>query len=82
MQEPPANPYYQWPDAQPIRRVVSRGLPSRGAVLMSDDPRRLLLLQSWAAQKGKLKDYLFVDSGGTDAAGHFGALTYPEYIDI
>ena len=35
-----------------------------GVVLMSDDPRRLLLLQSWAAQKDKLKDYPFVDSGG------------------
>jgi len=54
---------------------LAKGLPARGAVLMSDDPRRSYLLQSWAAQKGKLKDYLFVEAGG----GPGGPLTYPEY---
>lgn len=55
--------------------LLAKGLPPRGAVLMSDDARRSYLLQSWAARKGKLKDYLFVDSGG----GPGGPLTYPEY---
>lgn len=55
--------------------LLAKGLPPRGAVLMSDDTRRSYLVQSWAARKGKLKDYLFVHSGG----GPGGPLTYPEY---
>jgi tetratricopeptide (TPR) repeat protein len=55
--------------------LLAKGLPPRGAVLMSDDARRSYLLQSWAAQKGKLKDYLFIDSAG----GPSGPLTNPEY---
>jgi len=55
--------------------LLAQGLPPRGAVLLSDDTRRSFLLQSWAAQKGKMKDYLFVESAG----GPGGSLTYPEY---
>jgi len=55
--------------------LLAKGLPPRGAVLMSDDARRSYLLQSWTARQGKLKDYVFVDSvGGTGSP-----LKYPEY---
>jgi len=43
---------------------LGHGLPPRGAVLFSDDPRRLLLLQFWMSQNGRSDDYLFVESGG------------------
>jgi tetratricopeptide (TPR) repeat protein len=60
--------------------LLAEGLPPRGAVVLSDDARRSLLLQSWAAQQGKLKDYLFVDAAGGDVArGTSGALNYPDY---
>jgi tetratricopeptide (TPR) repeat protein len=55
--------------------LLAQGLPPRGGVIMSDDARRTFLLQAWAAQRGKLKDYLFVDSSG----GPGGALRYPDY---
>jgi tetratricopeptide (TPR) repeat protein len=58
--------------------LLAKGLPPR-AVLLSDDPRRSLLLQSWAAQKGRLNNYVFVDAGAKDAAGRPGGLTFPEY---
>ena len=60
--------------------LLAEGVPSRGAVLLSDDPRRTILLESWAARQGKLKDYIFVDAGGGDPArGINGSLSYPDY---
>jgi len=55
--------------------LSAQGLPPRGAVLFSDDFRRLFLMQAWAARHGKSKDYLFVESTG----GPSGPLTYPDY---
>lgn len=55
--------------------LLALGLPPRGAVLFSDDSRRLFLMQSWATQHGKSKDYLFVESTG----GLNSPLTYPDY---
>jgi tetratricopeptide (TPR) repeat protein len=45
-------------------------LPPQGAVLLSDDPRQLTMLQSFLAGKGKSKDYIFVDTT---------SLAVPEY---
>jgi hypothetical protein len=59
--------------------LLAQQLPSHGAVVMSDDARRSLLLQSWAAQKGKAKDYLFVDTAAKSPGGAAGPLTFPEY---
>jgi tetratricopeptide (TPR) repeat protein len=59
--------------------LLAQELPPHGTVVMSDDDRRSLLLQSWAAQKGKTKDYLFVDTAGKSPGGLRGPLTYPEY---
>ena len=42
--------------------LLAQALPSQRAVLLSDDPRRSLLLQAYAAQSGKGKDYLFLDT--------------------
>ena len=55
---------------------LGHGLPPRGAVLFSDDPRRLLLLQFWMSQNGRSDDYLFVESGGEH---NNKLLTYPDY---
>ena len=41
-----------------------------GAIVLSDDPRRLLLMQSAAAQSGKNKDLMFLDTA---------SLQFPEY---
>ena len=43
--------------------LLAQALPPQRAVLLSDDPRRSLLLQAYAAQSGKGKDYLFLDTG-------------------
>lgn len=40
---------------------VAEGLPKSGAVL-SDDPLRLALIQSWLARTGRDKDYLLLDT--------------------
>ncbi len=50
--------------------LLAQSLPPQRAVLLSDDPRRSLLLQAYTAQSGKGKDYLFLDSA---------ALLLPEY---
>ncbi|MEI6391109.1 MAG: tetratricopeptide repeat protein [Verrucomicrobiota bacterium] len=55
--------------------LLAQGLPPRGAVLYSDDAQRLFLMQGWAAQQGKSKDYLFVDAAG----GLTGPLVNPDY---
>ena len=59
--------------------LLAQQLPPHGAIVMSDDARRTLLLQSWAAQKRKAKDYLFVDAAGKTSGGGPGPLKYPEY---
>jgi tetratricopeptide (TPR) repeat protein len=59
--------------------LLAQQLPPHGAVVMSDDARRSLLLQAWAAQKGKAKDYLFVDTAAKSPGGAPGPLTFPEY---
>lgn len=50
--------------------LLTRNLPPKGAVLLSDDSRRLIIAQSSLAQAGRERDYLFVDSS---------SLTWPDY---
>jgi tetratricopeptide (TPR) repeat protein len=50
--------------------LLAKGLPPQRAVLLSDDPRRSLLLHAYSAQTGKGKDYLFLDTA---------SLVWPEY---
>jgi tetratricopeptide (TPR) repeat protein len=50
--------------------LVAQALPSQHAVVLSDDPRRSLLLQAYTAQSGKDKETLILDTG---------ALSWPEY---
>jgi tetratricopeptide (TPR) repeat protein len=49
---------------------LAQPLPPQRAVLLSDDPRRSLLLQAYAAQSGQGKDYLFLDTA---------SLVFPDY---
>ena len=42
--------------------LATQDLPRQGAVLLSDDPHRLLLAQSALAEAGRSKDYVFVDT--------------------
>jgi tetratricopeptide (TPR) repeat protein len=42
--------------------LMSQGVPAKRAVLLSDDARRLLLLHAYAAQTGKGKEDLFLDT--------------------
>ena len=50
--------------------LLAQSLPPQRAVLLSDDPRRSLLLQAYAAQSGKGKDYLILDTA---------SLLWPDY---
>jgi len=50
--------------------LVAQALPSQNAVVLSDDPRRSLLWQAYAAQSGKDKDTLILDTA---------ALSWPDY---
>lgn len=46
-------------------------LPLKGAVLLSDDPRRLTLVQAYLAAQGRGRDFAFVQTG---------ALALPDYF--
>src|SRR5439155_10108682 len=50
--------------------LFTQGLPAKGAVLLSDDPRRTVLAQMAAAQSDQSKSFMFVDTG---------SLKYPDY---
>ena len=50
--------------------LLAQGLPSKRVVLLSEDSRRLLLLHAYAAQTGKGKEDLFLDTA---------ALVSPDY---
>ena len=58
------------PMLQQYAALQAQALPPQGAVLLSDEPRRLALIHSFLTQEGKSKDYLFVDTT---------ALPMPEY---
>jgi len=49
---------------------LAEPLPAEHVVLLADDPRRLFLLQAYAAENDKGKDYLFLDTS---------SLVYPDY---
>lgn len=49
---------------------LAQNLPKEGAVIMSDDARRLVLLQAWFAGKPEAKSLMFL---------HTGSLPIPEY---
>jgi len=42
--------------------LLAEGLPAKGGVLLSDDPIRLVAMQTWLAQAGRDKDFLFLDT--------------------
>ena len=50
--------------------LLAASLPSKGAVVLSDDPARLMLLQSAIVQTGENKDPILLDTG---------ALKLPDY---
>ncbi len=41
----------------------AQALPAQGAVVLSDDPRRLLLLRALEAQNGQSKKFVFLETG-------------------
>jgi tetratricopeptide (TPR) repeat protein len=47
-----------------------QGLPARGGVVLSDDPRRLVLVRSKALSQGREKSFIFLDTA---------SLKFPEY---
>ncbi len=47
---------------QQFASLVADSLPPSGAVLLSDDPRRLYLVQAELARRGKEKDYVMLDT--------------------
>jgi tetratricopeptide (TPR) repeat protein len=57
----------------------SEGLPKSGAIL-SDEPRRLLLVRSWLARENRHKDYIFIDTQALRWPGYHNYLNkrYPQ----
>ena len=49
------------PTLQQFAQLLAEQLPAKG-VLVSDDPRRLLLLRAWLARSGQEKDFLPLDT--------------------
>jgi len=58
------------PMFQRFTSLVNEGLPSQGAVILSDDPRRTLLLKAAMVQRAATSKYVLVDTG---------ALKWPQY---
>ena len=56
--------------------LMTKSLPPKGAIVLSDDLRRLLLAQAMLAQQGQEKNFVFVDSGPLN--DHL-VLEYPDY---
>ncbi|HTL56249.1 MAG TPA: tetratricopeptide repeat protein [Candidatus Limnocylindrales bacterium] len=61
------------PMLQQFATLLTRSLPSNGALVLSDDLGHLLLAQSACTQSGKSKDFVFLDSN---------SLTVPEYYSF
>jgi tetratricopeptide (TPR) repeat protein len=49
------------PIVRDFAAALTEGLPKSG-ILLSDDPRRLLMAQAWLAQAGRMKDFLALDT--------------------
>lgn len=58
------------PQLRDFAWLVADKLPPKGSIVLSDDPRRLLLLESALTQAGRSKDYVLLDSA---------SLEFPEY---
>jgi tetratricopeptide (TPR) repeat protein len=56
------------PQLQKFASQIAENLPPSGGVLMSDDPRRLLIMQSFLTQKGRDKDFIFLDTSSFQIA--------------
>lgn len=54
------------PQLREYTDLMAQNLPARNGVLLSDDPGRLLLLQSALTQAGRAKDYLLLDSASLE----------------
>jgi tetratricopeptide (TPR) repeat protein len=47
---------------QDFAQLIRPGLPEGPAVILSDDPRRMLVVQAAAARWGRSKDWIFIDT--------------------
>ena len=54
------------PQLREYADLMVQKLPARGAVLLSDDPRKLVLLQSALTQEGRARDYVLLDSASLE----------------
>ena len=50
--------------------LITKKLPSEGAIVLSDDPERLFLTQAALIREGRAKDFLMIDTA---------SLVYPQY---
>ncbi len=55
--------------------LLAKSIPKEGAVLMSDDPRRLHLIQAYLAREGVHNKYLFLESSSLEKADYHKFLT-------
>jgi tetratricopeptide (TPR) repeat protein len=58
------------PQLRQYAALVTEKLPSSGGFLISDDPRRLLLLQSALTQAHKARDFILLDSASLEYADY------------
>lgn len=68
------------PQLREYASLVSGKLPPRNTMLLSDDPRKMLLLQSALTQAGKGKDYVLLDSASLEWPAYYKYLKnfYPK----
>ena len=56
---------------QKYASFVEESLPRSGAVLLSDDPERLFLVQAALVRDGRAKDFLFLDTKSLNSPAYF-----------
>ena len=65
-------------------QALAEKLPASNTVVLSDDPRRLLLLESALTQAGRNKEYVLLDSSSLEWPGYYKFLKrfYPQRWQI
>jgi tetratricopeptide (TPR) repeat protein len=72
------------PQLREYTSLVAEKLPTSGAFVLSDDPRRLLLVQSALTQAGKSHDYVMLDTTSLEWPAYYKFLkhAYPDRWQI
>jgi tetratricopeptide (TPR) repeat protein len=72
------------PQLRQFASLIADKLPSGGSILISDDPRRLFLMQSALTQSGRVNDYVLLDTASLEWPAYYKYLKtkHPSRWDI